>query len=242
MSEGDLGFFVRLARRGNMSETARDIGITASAVSRRLARLEERLGVRLVHRTTRRISLTGEGEAYFRKAVRLLAEIEDLESSLNRARETPSGLLRINATFGFSRDHIAPAVSSFKRRYPEVEVQLVVTDAPVNIVEEGFDLNIRFGTLPSSNLVQRLLQRNRRFICAAPSYLAEFGTPQTLLELQRHDCIVLRQEHDIYDIWLHGHIGLLSPFQTLLHLLFEFRRTFIHQTIVVHSQISSLYS
>ncbi|MEQ3624745.1 MAG: LysR family transcriptional regulator [Celeribacter sp.] len=201
MSEGDLGFFVLLARRGNMSEAAREIGITASAVSRRLARLEDRLGVRLINRTTRRVSLTGEGDAYFKKAVRLLAEIEELESSLNRARETPSGLLRINATFGFSRDYIAPAVVAFKQRYPDVEVQLVVTDAPLNIVEVGFDLNIRFGNPPLSNLIQRMLQRNRRFMCAAPSYIAQFGVPQSLLELQQHECIVLRQEHDIYDIW-----------------------------------------
>ncbi|SDD66401.1 DNA-binding transcriptional regulator, LysR family [Paracoccus isoporae] len=201
MSESDLDFFVRLARRGSFVDTARDIGVTASAVSRRLARLEERLGVRLLNRTTRRVSLTGEGEAYFDKAIRLLGEIEELEGSLRAGRENPTGLLRINATFGFSRGYIAPTVSAFCEAHPGVQVQLVVSDAPLNLIEQGFDLSIRFGNPPSSNMIQRLLQRNRRFMCAAPDYLDRHGTPQSLEELARHDCIVLRQEHDIYDIW-----------------------------------------
>ncbi|MBP0484968.1 LysR family transcriptional regulator [Sagittula salina] len=211
MSGSDLAFFVLLARRGSLAETAREIGITASAVSRRLARLEDRLGVRLLHRTTRRISLTGEGEVYFEKAARLLAEIEELEGTLRRGRETPAGLLRINATFGFSRRHIAPAVAAFQRLHPAVEVQLVVTDAPLNLVEERFDLGIRFGPPPDSALVQRLLLRNRRFICAAPAYLDRHGTPASLQDLTGHCCIVLRQEHDIYDIWRFDPRGGDSP-------------------------------
>lgn len=211
MSEGDLDFFVLLARRESFVETAREIGISASAVSRRLARLEGRLGVRLMNRTTRRVSLTGEGEVYFRKALGLLAEIDELENSLRSGQSSPSGLLRINATFGFSREYIAPTVSAFRDAYPEVEVQLVVTDAPMNIIEQGFDLNIRFGTPPSRNLVQRLLQRNRRYMCASPRYLEKHGKPETLADLRNHDCIVLRQEHDIYDIWRFDDHGEDSP-------------------------------
>ncbi|SDJ75508.1 LysR family transcriptional regulator [Aliiruegeria lutimaris] len=201
MSESDLGFFVLLARRESFVETAREIGITASAVSRRLARLEDRLGVRLMNRTTRRVSLTGEGEAYFSKAILLLGEIEELEHSLRSGQEMPSGLLRINATFGFSREYIAPAASAFREVYPEVEVQLVVSDAPMNLIEKGFDLGIRFGNSPTSNLTQRLLQRNRRFMCASPAYLKRYGEPASLHDLSRHNCIVLRQEYDVYDIW-----------------------------------------
>jgi LysR family transcriptional regulator, transcriptional activator for dmlA len=211
MSEGDLGFFVSLARRGSFVETAREIGVTASAVSRRLARLEDRLGVRLMNRTTRRVSLTGEGEAYLSKAVRLLGEIEELENSLRSGQEMPSGLLRINATFGFSREYIAPAVSEFCRAYPDVEVQLVVTDAPMNLIEQGVDLNIRFGNPPTSNLIQRLLQRNRRFMVASPEYLEKHGIPETLDDLRHHNCIVLRQEHDIYDIWRFDERGGENP-------------------------------
>ncbi|RAI02272.1 LysR family transcriptional regulator [Acuticoccus sediminis] len=201
MATSDLAFFVLLARRESFSATARELGVSASAVSRRLVRLEDRLGVRLLHRTTRRVRLTGEGEAYFGEASRILGEIEALEHSLSQARDTPSGLLRINATLGFGRAYLAPAISNFRRLYPEVEIQLVLTDAPLNIVDEGFDLGIRFGSPPASRMITRLLQRNRRFLCAAPSYLAERGTPETLAELQRHNCIVLRQDHDAYDVW-----------------------------------------
>jgi LysR family transcriptional regulator, transcriptional activator for dmlA len=201
MSESDLGFFVLLARRESFVETAREIGISASAVSRRLARLEGRLGVRLMNRTTRRVSLTGEGEVYFSKAMRLLGDIDELENSLRSGQEKPSGLLRLNATFGFSREYIAPTVSAFCDAYPDVEVQLVVSDAPMNLIEQGFDLNIRFGNPPSSNLIQRLLQRNRRFMCASVKYLEKHGKPESLQDLRNHNCIVLRQEHDIYDIW-----------------------------------------
>lgn len=211
MSEGDLGFFALLVRHENFAEAAREIGITASAVSRRLARLEDRLGVRLMNRTTRRVSLTGEGEVYFSKAARLLAEIDELENSLRSGKENPSGLLRINATFGFSREYIASTVSSFCDSYPEVEVQLVVTDAPMNLIEQGFDLNIRFGNPPTSNLIQRLLQRNRRFMCASPIYLEKHGKPENLQDLRHHNCIVLRQEHDIYDIWRFDDLGGDSP-------------------------------
>ncbi|KEO60023.1 LysR family transcriptional regulator [Thioclava indica] len=211
MSESDLGFFVLLAQRESFVETAREIGITASAVSRRLARLEDRLGVRLMNRTTRRVSLTGEGEAYLNKAIRLLGEIEELENSLRSGSEQPSGLLRINATFGFSREYIAPTVSAFCDTYPDVEVQLVVTDAPMNLIEQGFDLSIRFGTPPTSNLVQRMLQRNRRFMCASPAYIEKHGMPENLEDLRRHSCIVLRQEHDIYDIWRFDERGGKNP-------------------------------
>lgn len=211
MSESDLGFFVLLARRGSFAEAARDIGVTASAVSRRLARLEGRLGVRLMNRTTRRVSLTGEGEAYFSKATRLLGEIEELENSLRSGQEMPSGLLRINATFGFSREYIAPAVSAFCRAYPDVEVQLIVSDAPLNLIEQGLDLNIRFGNPPPSNLMQRLLQRNRRFMCASPDYLERHGVPRRLDDLRDHNCIVLRQEHDIYGIWRFDERGGENP-------------------------------
>jgi LysR family transcriptional regulator, transcriptional activator for dmlA len=200
-ADSDLSFFVLLARRESFTATALELGISASAVSRRLARLEDRLGVRLLNRTTRRVSLTGEGEAYFQAALRILAEIEQLEHGLSQARENPKGLLRINATFNFGRSYLAPTISEFARRYGDVEVQLALTDAPLNLVEEGFDLGIRFGAPPSSRLMVRLLLRNRRMLCAAPAYLERRGVPERLSDLARHNCIILRQEHDSYDIW-----------------------------------------
>lgn len=207
MADSDLAFFVLLARRESFTGAALDLGISASAVSRRLARLEDRLGVRLLNRTTRRVSLTGEGEAYFGQAVRILGEIDALEHSLAQARETPKGLLRINATLGFSRAYLAPVISAFKKRYPEVEVQLVLTDAPLNLVEEGIDLGIRFGSPPVSRMVMRLLLRNRRLLCAAPSYLDRHGVPRVLADLRGHNCIVLRQDYDAYDVWRFDELG-----------------------------------
>lgn len=211
MAEPDLSFFVLLARRESFSETARDLGLSASAVSRRLAKLEDRLGVRLLNRTTRRVSLTGEGEVYFAQALRLLGEIEALEHSLSRARDTPSGLLRMNATLGFSRAYLASAITDFRRAHPAVEVQLVLTDAPLNLVEEGIDLGIRVGAPPSSRMVMRLLQRNRRFLCAAPSYLEARGVPRRIGDLQAHECIVLRQDTDAYDVWRFDDVGRETP-------------------------------
>jgi LysR family transcriptional regulator, transcriptional activator for dmlA len=150
--------------------------------------------VRLLNRTTRPVSLTGEGEAYFGAAVRILGEIEALEHGLGQARATPRGLLRIDATLGFGRAHLAPAVSAFKQRHPEVEVQLVLTDAPLNLAEEGFDLGIRFGAPPTGRMVMRMLLRIRRFLCGAPSYLDRQRAPRNLADLQGHNCIILRQK------------------------------------------------
>lgn len=201
MQESDLAFFVLLARRESFTTTGRDLGVSASAVSRRLARLEDRLGVRLLNRTTRRVSLTSEGEAYLREAVRILGEIDALEQKITGARETPKGLLRINSTLRFGRTYIAPTISAYKRQYPEVEVQLVLTDAPLNLVKEGIDLGIRVGAPPDSRMVLRLLLRNHRYLCAAPAYLRRHGAPATLADLKRHNCIVLRQDHGAYDVW-----------------------------------------
>lgn len=207
MAEGDLAFFVRLARRESFTATGRDLGLSASAVSRRLARLEDRLGVRLLNRTTRRVSLTSEGEAYLRDATRILDEINGLEQKLAGTRETPKGLLRVNSTLRFGRTHIARAISSYRHRYPDVEVQLLLTDAPMNLVKEGIDVGIRIGAPADNRMVMRLLVPNRRFLCAAPSYLKQHGTPTTLGDLQQHNCIVLRQDHGAYDIWQFDDLG-----------------------------------
>ncbi|WP_353645147.1 LysR family transcriptional regulator [Mesorhizobium sp. WSM2239] len=198
--ESDLAFFVLLARKGNLSAAALELGLSPPAVSKRLAKLEDRLGVRLLHRTTRRVSLTGEGEGYLTSAIRILRDIEELEGSIATARENPKGLLRVNATFGFGREHVAAVVSAFAHLYPDLEVQLVLTDA-LNLVEEGFDLGIRFGDLPNSRLNAKKLLRDRRFLCAAPSYLAKYGSPKQLEDLANHNCIVLRQDRETYDVW-----------------------------------------
>ncbi|MDP0928045.1 LysR family transcriptional regulator [Paracoccus onubensis] len=202
--ESDIQFFAVLAQRNSLSEAALELGLTASAVSRRLARIEDRLGVRLVNRTTRRLSLTSEGEAYLAASFDIINRIATVEEAIASARGEAQGLLRINATFQFGRKHIAPAISAFCLGHPNVQVQLVLTDAPLNIIEEGFDLQIRFGEPTATRQVMGLLLRNRRLLVASPTYLERLGAPERLADLTRHSCIVLRQEHAAYDVWRFG--------------------------------------
>ena len=200
-SDGDMQFFVCVARRLNLSNAALELGLTASAVSRRLTRLENRLGVRLLNRTTRRLSLTSDGEVFLLASHDIIGRIKETEQSLSRASAEPQGLLRVNATFQFGREYIAPAISRFARTNPEVQVQLELSDAPANMVEEGYDLNIRFGMPSSSRLIVTRLLPNQRVLIAAPSYLRKHGTPTRLEDLTQHQCIILRQEREAYDIW-----------------------------------------
>ncbi|WP_150739690.1 LysR family transcriptional regulator [Pandoraea anapnoica] len=197
----DLRFFATLMKEGSMAAAAQQMGITPPAVSRRLAQLEHRLGVRLLHRTTRRISLTPEGDMYLQDGARILGELEALEHAVTGAQSSPRGLLRLAATLGFGRTHIAPALSVFAREYPEVEVQLHLTDRPVNLVEQGFDAAIRFGDLPDSRLTARQLMPNARVLCASPVYLADAGEPVQPSDLAAHQCIVIRESDETYGTW-----------------------------------------
>ena len=197
----DLEFFVLIAREGSLSAAARALDLTPPAATKRLAQLESRLGVRLVNRTTRSISLTSEGETFLTHATRILDEIAEMEEAVTSARATPRGLLRVNATLGFGRTTIAPLVSEFAKKYPDVEVQVEVTDKPIDLVESGFDLAIRFGALPDKRLNARRLMSNRRFLCASPKYLERHGEPATLTDLAHHRCIVHRQNDDASGVW-----------------------------------------
>jgi len=197
----ELTFFVLLAKHANFSAAARALDITPPAATKRLAQLEQRLGVRLLNRTTRRVSLTSEGEIYLVHATRILAEIREMDDLVTNSRAAPRGLLRVNATLGFGRTTIAPLISAFAQRYPEVEIQLQLTDSPVDLVEEGFDLGIRFGELPDTRLSARRIMSNRRFLCASPAYLQQHGEPQTLADLAHHRCIIHRQNDDAYGVW-----------------------------------------
>jgi DNA-binding transcriptional LysR family regulator len=197
----DLAFFVLLAKLGSMSATARELGVTPPAITKRLSLMEQKLGVRLVNRTTRRISLTQEGETYLAQSTRILHQIREMEESISSGRAAPTGLLRVNATPGFGRTRIAPIVSRFAHAYPEVEVELHLTDRPISLVEEAYDLAIRFGELPDTRLTARKLMSNKRYLCASPAYLKKAGEPQTPAELHRHRCILHRQNDDVYGTW-----------------------------------------
>jgi DNA-binding transcriptional LysR family regulator len=197
----ELEFFVLVARHGSLAAAARELDLTPPAATKRLALMESRLGVRLVNRTTRRVSLTNEGETYLAYAQKILADLREMESVVASSGAEPRGLLRVNATLGFGRTTIAPLVSEFAKRYTQVEVQLEVTDRPVDLVESGVDLAIRFGTLPDKRLSARRIMSNRRFLCASPVYLEKFGAPESLSDLHKHRCIIHRQNDEAHAIW-----------------------------------------
>jgi DNA-binding transcriptional LysR family regulator len=196
----ELGFFVAIAGSASLSAAARELGVTKAAVSKRLAAIEQRMRVVLVNRTTRRMSLTPEGEALVERARRILDDIGELDTLLSASVQRPKGLLRVNATLGFGRSHVAPLVSNFVLAHPGVEVQLQLSVNPPPISEDAFDVCIRFGDLPDARVIARRLAPNRRLLCAAPAYLARRGTPRTPKELERHDGIGIRQGDEAYGL------------------------------------------
>lgn len=200
-SFSELEFFVLLNRLGSLSAAARALDITPPAATMRLASMEKRIGARLLNRSTRRISLTPEGEIYLQHAARLIDELRELDEVVSGNRRAPRGRLRVNAPLGFGRTVIAPLVSTFTARHPDVEVQLEVTDRPIDLIDKGFDLSIRFGELPDNRINARRIMSNRRFLCASPAYLAKHGTPKSLADLAKHRCIVHRQNDDAYGVW-----------------------------------------
>ncbi|AQH02299.1 LysR family transcriptional regulator [Burkholderia sp. KK1] len=197
----DLSFFSTLSAAGSLSAAARELGLTAAAVSKRLSQMETRAGVALVNRTTRRMMLTPEGELYLEHARRILDEIDELSELLGSAKRSPKGLLRVNATLGFGRSHIAPAISKFVAKYPQVSVQLQLSVTPPPLTDDAFDVCIRFGEPPDTRVVARRLAGNRRLLCAAPAYIAARGMPLTAHDLTRHNCIGIRQGDEAYGVW-----------------------------------------
>jgi DNA-binding transcriptional LysR family regulator len=170
-------------------------------VSKRLINLEKHLGVLLVNRTTRRLSLTDEGEVFHRNAVRILTELEEMEQLVSGNKSTPTGLLRVNAPLGFGRTYVTPIISKFVKQYPGVEVQLQLTDHPLSLADAAFEVGIRFGELPDARVIAKRVAQNRRLVCAAPSYLKKRGTPKVPHDLSVHNCIILRQNDATYGTW-----------------------------------------
>jgi DNA-binding transcriptional LysR family regulator len=197
----DLSFFREIVKQGSLSAAAREMGVTPASISKRLSKLEAELGVHLVLRTTRRLTLTDEGELFHANAIRLLSELEDMERLISANRAAPKGLLRVNAPLGFGRTYITPLVSRFVRKYPDVDVQLQLSDHPLSLVDENFEVGIRFGEIPDARLVARKIASNRRLVCAAPAYLKKHGVPNVPHDLVHHNCIVLRQNEAAYGAW-----------------------------------------
>jgi DNA-binding transcriptional LysR family regulator len=193
MSEvADLRTFVRVVERGGFAAASKDLGITPSAVSKLVTRLEDRLGVRLLHRTTRRLSLTPEGETYHLRARDIIAAIEDAEAEVSRSGRRPSGRLRVNCVPAFALNQLSPVLSDFLKAYPDIELELTLTDRVVDLLAENADVAIRVGRVDDPSLVARKIGEIVRGLFASPEYLARRGTPRTPEQLYDHDCIVVR--------------------------------------------------
>jgi DNA-binding transcriptional LysR family regulator len=185
----EITIFAKVVGTGSLSAAARDLGISPALVSRRLAALEARLGVRLINRTTRSLHLTDEGAAYHETCTRVLAEIEEADAAVSAGRAEPRGILRVALPASFGNQHVAPLVPKFAERYPDVQLALSLSERTVNVVEEGFDLAIRIADLADSSLAARKLAPNRRVVCASPAYLRRHGTPRTPEDLAQHNCL-----------------------------------------------------
>jgi len=184
-----MEIFVATVDRGSFTATARAFHLTPSMVGKHIRSLEDRLGVRLLTRTTRRQSLTESGRSYYERCVRILREVRDAEASAESLRTAPKGELRITAPISFGALRLAPLLAKYLAAYPEVSVELDLNDAVVDVVQEGFDAAIRIGKLVDSTFVARRLDPYPMMICAAPSYLQRAGVPQTPVDLLGHTCV-----------------------------------------------------
>jgi LysR family transcriptional activator of dmlA len=201
LSNADLRVFIIVARKASFSKAAEELGMSAAYVSKRINLLEQDLGVRLLHRSTRRVAVTEDGERVYAWAQTILDNIDRLYEDVSATRRTPRGQLRLCSSFGFGRNIVAPEVARLIRTYPGLQVRFELFDRMVDIESEGFDLDIRVGDEIASHLVARQLLSNHRVLCAAPDYLARRGAPKSLQELSNHDCLVIKERDHPFGVW-----------------------------------------
>lgn len=197
----ELRSYVLVASRGSFAAAALVDGVTPVIMGRRLTALEQRLGVKLVHRSTRGLVLTELGEAYLEQAKVLLQTFEELDASISENRSTVRGHLLITAPAGFGRRHVAPHAPEFQSRFPELKLSLDLTDNVIDLVREGYDMSIRIGEVLDPNYVAIKLAANRRVVCGAPSYFASHGIPHTLEDLARHNCLAFNLQGGQHRGW-----------------------------------------
>lgn len=216
----DMELFVRIVKVGGLAAAGRQLGLSPASMTTRLKSLETHYNTRLLNRSTRSLSLTDTGHRFYEACLRVLAEVAEAEASIQEDKGF-SGLLRVTATSDFGRQFVAPALAEFVREHPAVRSYLHLSDGVVNLVEEGFDLGVRFGNLPDSSLLMRSLTRdNRRVLCASPSYLREYGIPQQPDDLAQHLCLVMERLGEQLNQW-------------------HFRTKRVKVTIKVHATMSS---
>jgi len=190
--QSNLHLFVRVVEEGSFSAAARSMGNTPSSVSRQVSQLENELGARLFHRTTRKQSLTEAGEIYYQHANRIIADLEEARLSVSRLTDAPSGNLHVTVDEDFAVMFVAPILPEFLERYPDVQLRLSLSSGKMDLIEGGIDVAIRMGHLADSSLIARKIATSRSVICAAPDYLKKHGTPKHPSELERHNCLSYR--------------------------------------------------
>ena len=184
-----MAVFVAVAEGESFSVAGRRLGVTPSGASRAVSRLEHQLGVRLLHRTTRKVALTEDGTAYLERCRRILADVDDAHSAVARARAVPQGRLRVHMPVGFGKKIVVPALTEFVARYPEITLDVELNDQPLHLVEHGIDVALRVGDLGNSGLIARHLCNTKFVTCASPQYLERYGEPRTPAHLGEHRCL-----------------------------------------------------
>ncbi len=185
-----MGIFVKVVNEGSFSAAARASGLTPSAVSKQVGRLEDRLGARLFNRTTRHLSLTEVGRGFYDRCCQILVDVEEAEDAVANLHAAPRGTLKLNVPVAFGRLWITGLIPEFMQRYPEIKLDLNLHDRFVDLLSEGYDLAVRIGDLEDSSLIARKLAANRRVVCASPAYLATHGSPKKPTDLENHDCLI----------------------------------------------------
>lgn len=197
----DLQLFCQVVRHRSFAATARAMGVSKALVSKRIGLLEQVIKERLFHRTTRHVGLTAQGEVVHQWALRILEDVRLMGEAVSQEKSVAEGLIRICSSSGFGRSKLAAALSALAVQQPQLEIQLELLDRAVDLVEEGFQLDIRVGSVREGNVITRRIAANRRILCAAPSYVAAHGMPQSVSALTRHQCILIRERDQDYGRW-----------------------------------------
>lgn len=197
----DLRLFLKIVAAGSLSETARRLNTSLTAMSRRLAQMEERLGARLVDRGSRRFTLTEEGMLLHERGLRIIADLDEVEAEVGAKVRTPRGRLRISAPLEIGRRRIAPVVAEFTRLHPDIAAELLLTDGTPDLSGDDLDVTVQVDLPTDGNVVARRIFASRRVVCASPGYISSHGRPERPEDLTRHSCILLLRGGDLYDRW-----------------------------------------
>jgi len=197
----DLQVFCAVAKRGSFNGAASDLGTSPALVSKRIGQMEQALGVTLFNRTTRRVTISAEGELIYARAKHILEGLDDLAQVVSQVKKSPTGTLRISTSLRLGRNHVSHILSQMRRQFPSLDIWLELVDRRVDVIAEGIDLDIRVGDVSEPHLIAHRIAANTRVLCAAPSYLAKRGSPTSLAELASHDCLLFRERDEPFGTW-----------------------------------------